>query len=112
MFPKTKEIQAELIPYLKRKISSLQGKLVVFEHEDAMDLMPASTDKGKALSVIKDLWNYRKDEIIAIGDWVNDVPMFKEAGLALIVGKKMEDLKIYKRFKDIATALTYLEEII
>ena len=35
------------------------------------------------------MYGFKKEEVAAIGDGENDIPMFKEAGLPMIVGKQI-----------------------
>lgn len=45
-----------------------------------------SADKGTALTALANLLGYHKDELMAIGDGGNDIPMFEAAGLSVAMG--------------------------
>ena len=50
------------------------------------------------------------DEMVAVGDGVNDYPMFEYAGLALGIGLKEEE-KVHHNFKDIMDVMKHLHEL-
>ena len=49
--------------------------------------------KGNAVRYLADLWNIKKEEIMAVGDQDNDIEMLKAAGIAVAMGNGTEELK-------------------
>lgn len=58
-----------------------------------MVIRAAGYSKGTALTWLAQHHNIRPDEVIAIGDWWNDVPMFEVAGRSFVMGQAPEDVK-------------------
>lgn len=54
-------------------------------HEVAM-LYPQGADKAMALRSIADCLNVAMDEVLAFGDWHNDIPMLQASGAAVLMG--------------------------
>lgn len=50
-------------------------------------------DKGFAINHLAEMWNLKKDEILAIGDQDNDIEMIKAAGLGVAMGNCSPNLK-------------------
>ena len=74
--------------------SSLEGELrdvTVYRHFDSYDIMPDNITKGSGLAYLAGLLGITADDIAAVGDGVNDYPMFEYAGFALGVGLKEPD---------------------
>ena len=61
--------------------------LLVFEHVDSFDICPAEINKGAALKRLIEELGIKKRQVAAIGDGANDVPLWREAGLSIQVGK-------------------------
>ena len=53
----------------------------------------------------------KAEEMIAVGDGINDYPMFEFAGISLGIGVKEED-KVDKNFVSITEALEYIQELL
>jgi hydroxymethylpyrimidine pyrophosphatase-like HAD family hydrolase len=58
-----------------------------------LDILPAGCSKGVAVLSIAAARAIRSEEILAIGDNWNDVPMFEVAGSVLVMGNAPTDLK-------------------
>ena len=50
-------------------------------------------DKGFAINHLAEVWNLRKDEILAIGDQDNDIEMIKAAGIGIAMGNCSPNLR-------------------
>jgi HAD superfamily hydrolase (TIGR01484 family) len=59
----------------------------------AMLVRAAGHTKGTALARIADLHGITPAEIVAVGDWHNDIPMFAVAGRSFVMGQAPEDVK-------------------
>ena len=72
-------------------ITSLDGELrdvTIYRHFDSYDIMPDNITKGSGLACLADLLGITAADIAAVGDGVNDYPMFEYAGFSLGVGLK------------------------
>lgn len=59
----------------------------------AYHILDRSIDKGVGLKTAASLMNIRVEDIVAIGDSENDIPMFDVAGFSIAVGNASEDVK-------------------
>jgi hydroxymethylpyrimidine pyrophosphatase-like HAD family hydrolase len=59
----------------------------------AVLIQPAGVSKGSALQWIAAHHGIAPSEVVAVGDWVNDVPMFAAAGLSFAMGHATDDVK-------------------
>jgi len=59
----------------------------------AYHILERSIDKGVGLKAAVDLMNVRVEDVVAVGDSENDIPMFRVAGLSIAVGDASEDVK-------------------
>ena len=82
---------------------------MVTVHEDAVDVFPTIIDKGKGLLEVMRVLKMTKDEVVAVGDSDNDLPLFRNAGQSIIVGDNPVDFSGAKRFSSIGEALDYLK---
>lgn len=53
----------------------------------------AGGTKGSALAWIADHYKVRMEDTVAVGDWLNDVPMLRAAGRSYAMGQAPEDVK-------------------
>ena len=89
VFPKTVALLPEIISYARELNNQYGNRIHMYEYAGYLDILPASIDKGAGLAEIKRMYGFKKEEVAAIGDGENDIPMFKEAGLSLIVGTQI-----------------------
>lgn len=59
------------------------------------EIVVQGVDKGNALQVLAAEFDINRENIIAIGDNFNDLPMIKYAGLGVAMGNAPDDLKRY-----------------
>lgn len=78
----------------------------IYEHIDAVEVTVPNVDKGTALTWMIDKLGIAVDDVVAVGDSSNDVPMFEVAGLSVGVAFDQAD----KDFDDIDSALRWLLE--
>jgi len=79
----------------------LDGVLEVFRSEEFfLEIAPEFISKGNTLGVLIDLLGLTRDEIIAFGDGVCDIPMLQLAGMGVAMGNA--DLAV-KRCADMTT---------
>ncbi len=57
------------------------------------ELLPAGTSKWAAILQLANDWGIRPEEICAVGDDVNDIPMLLGAGLGVAMGNACDEVK-------------------
>ncbi|MFH0897495.1 MAG: HAD-IIB family hydrolase [Candidatus Bathyarchaeota archaeon] len=82
-------LKPEAVSYVKGLINEYRDRVHAYEYAGCLDILPVGVDKGVGLAEAKRMYGFEKEAVVAIGDGQNDIPMFKEAGLALIVGKQI-----------------------
>ena len=93
----------DVIDALKDEIRDV----IVYRHCDSFDITPEGITKKSGLARLGALLGIAPEETIAVGDGVNDYPMFAYAGHAVGVSVKDES-KVDVNFTGIAEALEYL----
>ncbi len=58
-----------------------------------IDVMKENSTKANAIKILIDYLNIKKEEVIAIGDGGNDIPMFEIAGFKIAMGNASEYVK-------------------
>jgi len=58
-----------------------------------IETVPKNCNKGEALKYIMKTLNLKSEQVIAFGDSLNDVPMFKVAGYKYAMGNALDELK-------------------
>lgn len=58
-----------------------------------VEIMNKNTNKGYAISQMADKLSYKMEEVMAIGNEKNDIPMLEAAGFAVAMGNAVDDLK-------------------
>ena len=107
-FPKEEKIFDEIAHLLETKKDYLTDVLV-YRHVDSFDITPKEINKYNGLQFLGELAGIGREDMIAIGDGVNDVPMLEYADYAIGIGEKMKEYTDVC-FDDITSALTYIVE--
>ncbi|MCL2522541.1 MAG: HAD family hydrolase [Erysipelotrichales bacterium] len=63
---------------------------------DGMDVIHKTSSKGESIRILKETYNW--DQIIAIGDGLNDLEMFQLADIKVAMGQSHEELKKHATF--------------
>ncbi|HZO16366.1 MAG TPA: HAD-IIB family hydrolase, partial [Polyangiaceae bacterium] len=58
-----------------------------------MVVRAAGANKATALAWIAEHHGLSLDEVVAVGDWLNDVPMLRAAGLSFAMGQAVDEVK-------------------
>jgi hydroxymethylpyrimidine pyrophosphatase-like HAD family hydrolase len=58
-----------------------------------MVVRAARVDKGTAIDWLAGHYQIKPEEIVVVGDWLNDVPMFRRAGRSFAMAQAPEDVK-------------------
>lgn len=69
--------------------------MVIKSKPNFIEIMNKKVDKGKALAFLKKYEHIQKKEIMAIGDSMVDVKMFKECSVNIVVQNASEEVKKY-----------------
>ncbi len=64
-----------------------------------MDIMNKKVDKGTALSAIKNKFGIKTSEVMAFGDYYNDISLLKEAEYSYTMANACEDMHKYSKYK-------------
>ncbi len=105
-FPKAEKDFA-VIRRILREMLPDPSPVQVFENPESFDIVPAGIDKGAALVYLCGLLGIDPSEAAAVGDGVNDYPMFRTAGTSIGIALR-DQTRADHVFPDIAGALAYL----
>lgn len=75
-----------------KKYGKFKDKIINKEYE-YLDIVPKNVSKGNALEFLGNYLNINKDEILAVGDNLNDLDMVEQAGIGVAVGNAYSELK-------------------
>jgi HAD superfamily hydrolase (TIGR01484 family) len=76
-------LQSAYFPIQRQDLNGLWGLIV----------RAARIDKGTAIEWLAAHYGISTDEIVAVGDWFNDVPMLQRAGASFAMGQAPEEVK-------------------
>ena len=79
----------------------------VYRHIDSFDIVPKGIDKKKGLEYLVELTGILPKETVAVGDGVNDYPMFEFAGYSVEINLK-DITKADSNFGTVTEALDHL----
>lgn len=91
-------------------IEALQSRLediTIYRHFDCFDFIPNGITKQSGLCRLGELLEILPEETVAVGDGVNDYPMFEYAGLSLGI-HVADSARVDHNFPCIKDALEYL----
>ncbi len=66
----------------------------------------AGVNKGTAVVWLADFYKVDLSEVVVVGDWVNDVPMFAVAGRSFVMGQAPPEVKAAAQYELRATVHT------
>ncbi len=75
-----------------KKYGNFKDKIINKEYE-YLDIIPKNASKGNALEILGNYLKIHKDEILAIGDNLNDLDMVENAGIGIAVNNAYSELK-------------------
>lgn len=91
-FPKDEET-FELIQRLIDERMDLLDELLVYRHIDCFDLSPKNINKFNGLEYLTKLLGIEAKDVIAVGDGVNDMPMFEFSDVAIGIVEAINNQK-------------------
>lgn len=107
-FPRSTE-EFETIAGILKENEAVLHDIEVYRHADSFDIVPKGISKKKGLQKLGEVLGILPMEMAAVGDGVNDYPMFEYAGLAVGVNVKDEE-KVDRNFGGLKDALKFLEQ--
>ena len=116
-FPRDEKTFEELEQLINEKKECLD-ELIIYRHFDCFDLIPKNINKKNGLQYLIEILNLERKDIVAVGDGVNDIPMFEFADVAIgIMGEGMDSkiemtkkLGVDDSFKEIGQVLDFMIE--
>ncbi|HEY4391763.1 MAG TPA: HAD family hydrolase [Paenibacillus sp.] len=73
---------------------ALHSSIAAFQSEDNyLELVPGQVSKGTALQQLSAILDIPLDQVMAIGNQLNDLPMLEAAGIGVAVANSPEELK-------------------
>lgn len=70
-----------------------QAVRIVYSSNRDLDVLPAGIDKGAAASFLAACWKMPRDRVIVCGDTANDLSMFEQGFLGVVVGNALPELR-------------------
>lgn len=61
----------------------------------AVDIMPKDSDKAKGIMAVLEHFNWRPENIVVLGDALNDIEMMNFAGISVCMGNGRSEVKAY-----------------
>jgi len=85
----------EVLLKIKDEVTQLAGEHinVFFSKPNFLEFTNKSATKGEAVKFVADIFDIKQEEVIAIGDTYNDIPMISYAGLGVCVANGTEATK-------------------
>lgn len=74
-------------------LSQLNGIYVTTSGRNCIEIMNEGVNKCSGVQRLAAMHGIRMDEVMTLGDYFNDVPMIKAAGLGVAMGNSHEDVK-------------------
>ena len=108
-FPTSVEEFEEIQTILNTWREGKEG-IQIFRHVDSFDIVPAGIDKATGIRHVLEDLGVATEEMIAIGDGVNDYCMFEMAGFAVGVNVK-EAFRVNINFRTTLEMLEYIYDI-
>lgn len=105
-FPKNEEEFKIILDCIDNNKDNIKH-LTVYRHCDSIDITPAGITKYTGLEYLGKVIGVKPEETIAVGDGVNDYPMFEYAGYTVGVNVKKEEA-VRRNFRTINEALQHI----
>lgn len=66
---------------------------IIDKEYEYLDIAPINVTKGNALQVLIDYLKLSKEDILSIGDNINDIDMFKVSGIGAVINNACDEVK-------------------
>lgn len=71
---------------------------IIDKEYEYLDISPFEVSKGSALNKLKDYLKLQKEDILSIGDNINDITMFQSSGIGVAVNNAYDEVKKVANF--------------
>lgn len=71
---------------------------IINKEYEYLDISPFEVSKGSALNKLKKYLNLEKEDILSIGDNINDITMFESSGIGVAVNNAYDEVKKVANF--------------
>lgn len=86
--------ESDALESFMRDFAELPASLRMIRSGDFfVDVLHEKTSKGNALKALADGWGIRREEVLAIGNYYNDLDMLRYAGLGIAMANSPEEVK-------------------
>lgn len=87
-----------LLEEIRQRLLLVEGMDVTSSWANNLELMPAGVNKGTALRELAQRLGLTREQVMAIGDFDNDLPMLRYAGCSVAMGNGSEAVKRTARY--------------
>ena len=109
-FPKSEQ-EFELIEACLQRCNLAIRNVTVYRHDDSFDIVPKGVNKQTGAEYLGNMLGILPSETIAIGDGVNDYPLFEYAGHSIGVCVSKPE-KVDVNYNSITQALNHVLEVL
>lgn len=90
-----KDLDHDKLVRLKEKLENakIPGLTYMFSSPNILEILPENTDKAKAVEIFANYLNIDNSQVIAFGDYDNDMGMIKAAGMGVAMGNATQACK-------------------
>lgn len=90
----------KIMEHIKNQLKTkFKGKLDVYLSQDCFcEIVPIGIEKASGIQKILDFLDLKKEQVIAVGDGFNDIPMLEFAGLSVVMGNACNEVKNYAHY--------------
>jgi 5-amino-6-(5-phospho-D-ribitylamino)uracil phosphatase len=92
------EQRPERLESLFAELRGVPGLNVFTSHHTTLEINHVSADKGAGLAQIAETCGITPEQVAAIGDGMNDVPMFAYAGVSVAMGNASDEVKRHAKW--------------
>ncbi len=71
---------------------------IINKDYEYLDISPNNVSKGNALKVLSDYLNLQKEDILSIGDNLNDIDMFRVSNISAALNNASNQVKMYANY--------------
>ena len=71
---------------------------IIDKEYEYLDVAPINVTKGNALQVLIDYLKLSKEDILSIGDNINDIDMFKVSGIGAVINNACDEVKKFGNY--------------
>lgn len=111
VFPMNPETRDDLLAFIKNYYDDVinDPQYTFYIHpDDSFEIVPPGINKGAALNVIMEHEGITRDQVIAVGNSANDLPMLQEAGTSIGINYD----KAAHNFTSIHEAISFIKKLL